>query len=218
MEYKYSPDDQRKFATCLRMDRVSGKMTWDTSPGTDTLVVQTAYEKEVNSIIPELCEELSRSSLREGAYYKIMPDVWVRYVSSEEKGLNKGCPYHLKASRYTVLACQREKNVCEIFGLYESGMMNRPYYDLPLEMHIGIQKQDYESWKGRKRNRSFSRFYMMTFPEELKMVYIENSLCYKVDGLEIPVTMEMVKQGTVYIESNWEPEIVPLNKGILLRN
>ena len=50
------------------------------------------------------------------------------------------------------------------------------------------------------------------------MVYIENSLCYKVDGLEIPVTMEMVKQGTVYIESNWEPEIVPLNKGILLRN
>ena len=97
-------------------------------------------------------------------------------------------------------------------------MMNRPYYDLPLEMHIGIQKQDYEPWKGRKRNRSFSRFYMMTFPEELKMVYIENSLCYKVDGLEIPVTMEMVKQGTVYIESNWEPEIVPLNKGILLRN
>lgn len=217
MEYKYSPENQKKFATGIRINIVSKKMTWDTSKGVDTLVVQTAYEKEVNTIIPALCKELNQKDLKKETYTQIMDEVWVRYVPAEEKAANGGCEINMKASRYTVLACQKEGNICEIYAPYEHGM-NIPYYDIPLEMHIDLQKQISESGKGRKKNRKFRGFYILTFPDELKTAYIENSLCYKVDGLEIPVTIEMVRQGTVYIESNMEPEIVPLNKGILLRN
>lgn len=215
MDYKYFPENQKKFATGIRINNTSKKLAWDTSKGVDTLVVQTAYEEEVNTVIPSLCKELSQKDLRVGTYSKVMDNVWVRYVPAEEKAANGGCEIHMKASRYTVLACQRMENICEVYGLYERGM-NIPYFDIPLEIHIDIKKQISEYGRGRKKSRNLTTFYTLTFPKELKTAYIEGSLCYRVEDLEIPVTYEMVSQETVYVETSIEPRIVPLNRGILL--
>lgn len=218
MEYRFCPGVSSKYATNLRVDNVSKMMVWDISRGTDTLVVQTPYEQDARAVIPSLCEKLNQKGLKEQEYTRLPDDVWVRFVSAAEKVANGGCKLNKKASRYTVLACQNgDDGICQIYEPYEHGM-NIPYRDIPLEVHIDIRKQMFEARRFRKRTQRFTGFYILTFPEELKGAYIEGGLCYKVDGLEIPVTQEMVRQGKVYIEAMSEPEVVPLNKGILIKN
>lgn len=211
MKYQYCPGGfQGYYATDLKVDRTSNRMTWTISQGTDTLIVQSPYGQDAGTVIPKLCEGLNQINMRTGIYAKCMNDVWVRYVSTEEKLSNGGgCAINQEASRYTVLACHKEGDICKIYEPYERGM-NIAHYDIPLEIRINIQKQLC------KKGKESIEFYSLTFPEKLKNTFIEDSLCYEIDGQQIPVTREMVKQGTVYIETMMEPNIISLNEGIWL--
>lgn len=213
MEYQFYPSDSGKYATNLRVNNASKQLTWDVSRGVDTLVVQTPYGQA--PVLADLCGGLGRRQPETGRYMQLAENIWARYVPAEEKVANCGCGINREASRYTVLACEMENNVCKIYEPYERGM-NKAHRDIQLKIHIDIQKHAGRAGTSGRRGKSGADFYRMTFPDKLKQTYMEGDLCYKAGNLEIPVTLQMIEQGTVYIKTRMKPVMIPLNSGIML--
>ena len=213
MQYQFCQGSSDKYATSLRIDAVSQRLTWDVSRGTDTIVLQSPYgENPGREGFRFYCGQMSQKGMRAGTYTQLTEDVRACYVSAEEKAAKGGCVVDRKACRYTVIACQKEGDACNVFEPYEQGM-NVPYCDVPLEIRLELHRQVITTGTFFWKKKQFTGFYTLTFPKELKENFIEHGLCYRAGGLEIPVTSEMVRQGTVYIETNEEPEIVRLKNG-----
>lgn len=209
MKYKCYPHDPDFYATDLRKDRHTNRLTWNNARGQDVLIVQTAFDVKAADLLDELCVALNNNKQPLSDYVEVMNGVWVCYVSAADKARNNGCRLNGEASTYTVFACQKDGEICKIFRSRDQSMISQSC-NIPLEVHVTVQKVTYVEGFFRRREVD-TGFYMMSFRSGLSAEYSDGSLCYRVDHLEIPVTQEMLKQQYVYIKSNDRP--VPFVKG-----
>lgn len=212
MRYECCPNDPDHFATALRRDVHTRKLTWDNAQGQDVIIVQTAFGVSASAILDEICEALNRNERPLTDYVEVMDKTWVRYVTAADKARNSGCHLNGEASTYTVFSCQKEGDLCKIYRPKNQAMISQSC-SIPLEIQATVQKVT--RLEGLLRRREVDTgFYMISFPSTLAEKYFNGSLYYRVNGLEIPVTRQMVKQGSIFIKTTVKPELLPTNKGI----
>lgn len=214
MEYRYCANDPSRFATNLRRDHGRPNLMWDNARGQDVLIVQTPFQQAAVGIIEELCEAMSRSSIHVDKYTEVLPGVWVRFVTAADKAKLGGCPIHNEASTYTVFSCATEGNVCCIFAPQNQAMISA-YCDIPMQIHVTVSEQTRTEGLFKKRVVS-TGYYMLSFPTGISNGCKDGDLAYKVCNITIPVTKQMLEQGTVYVKTNSRPEIISKNKGLKL--
>lgn len=212
MKYECCPNDPDHFATALRRDNHTQKLIWDNSRGQDVIIVQTAFGVDASNILNDICDALNNNEQPLTDYVEVMNGVWVCYVTAADKARNNGCRLNGKASTYTVFSCQKEDGVCKIYQPKNQAMISQSY-NIPLEIHVAVNKETCIEGLFRRRKVE-TGFYSVSFPEGLVSSYLSGSLCFSVNGFEVPVTQEMLKQGTVFIKSEIRPELIPKNKGI----
>ena len=136
------------------------------------------------------------------------------FVTASEKARNNGCSINGEASTYTVFGCVSEGDVTKIFEPKNQAMISSNF-DVPLEMHISINKETKIEGFFKKREVD-TGYYRLMLPSELSENYMDGSLSYIIDEFSIPITRKMLEQGNVYIKSPVRPEIVSNNKGLRL--
>ena len=225
MEYKYVPYDPNHYATDLQKNYKSNHLDWDSSPGQNVLILQTPYGVKATdiqesitgntlSIIESVCSELPHIEWSEDSYTEVFPGVWIRFVTAASKVRLKGCPLHGEACTYSVLAYEQEGDVCTIYTPRDQAMIS-PFCDIAMEVHVDIIKEKATEKKILRRTVVVETgFYILSFPERMADVYINGSMSVRVNGVEIPVTKEMLEIGTVYIQAPMRPEIAAKNKGL----
>ena len=206
------------YATNLRQNKSSKKLTWDSSNGADALIVQTAYGEAVE--MGELCrgleEKIEKIEMLQGKYVRILPTVWCRYISSIEKAKSNGCTINGEPATYTVFACVFDRNTGsgKIYESQNDGMI-KPCCDIQVQFHIDVIKE--LEIKGLFRKHEVDTgFYSLNFPEVSYGGYMDGDLFYCVAGLEVPITKEMFERRKVYVKTAEEPEVKSKNKGLCL--
>lgn len=215
MKYECCLNDPDHFATALRKDSQTSRLTWDNSKGQDVIIVQTAFSVSASDILNEICNALNsneRPLTDYTDYFEVMNGVWVCYVTAADKARNNGCRLNGEASTYTVISCQADNGVCKIYQPKNQAMSSQSC-SIPLEIHVTIQKET--RTKGTiRRHEIETGFYSISFQGELAANYHNESLSIRVNDFEIPVTREMLEQGTVFIKSENKPVFISKNKGI----
>ena len=212
MKYKCCPNDPEYFATALRRDGHTHRLTWDNARGQDVIIVQTTFGVSASAILNEICDALNNNEQPLTDYVEVMNGVWVCYVTAADKARNNGCRLNGEASTYTVFSCQKEYDICKIYQPNNQAMITQSY-SIPLEIHVTIQKETRIEGLFRQHEVE-TGFYSVSFPPGLAAGYLTGSLCIKVYDFEMPVTREMLEQGTVFIKSAIMPRLIPKNKGI----
>lgn len=206
------PNNSDRFATNLRRDAVTKNLIWDNARGQDVLIVQTPFGKSAVLMLQELCDALEELDDLPEKFTEIFNGVWACHVSAADKARNKGCVLNGEASTYTVFSCWQDGDILNVYRPQDQAMISA-FFDIPLEIHVDISKQIIVEGFIRKREVE-TGFYSMRFPSELVNVYMDGSLCYRIDDFEIPVTKEMIAQGLVYIESLEKPVMIPKTRGL----
>ena len=224
MEYIYAPFNPERFATDLQFDRQSNTLNWTNGKGQEVLILQTPFGQRATdaadlipgregSVAEAVCVRLADVELVENDFTEIFPGIWARFVSAAAKVRMKGCPLHGEASSYTVLACDRDGSTCKIYAPQDSAM-HVSFCDIPLEVHIEIER-DIEVVKKLFGMREIDTgFFKVHFPASLAKGYLDGTIRLVVEGIRIPVTKQMVSNGTVYIKTEIKPEIDTCNVGL----
>lgn len=208
MRCECCPNDANKFATGLRIG-ASNRLIWDSAKGQDVLIVQTPFGQEAEEILSDICEALVDIELLSNHFIEILDNVWICYVSATDKAKNNGCALHGEGSTYTVFSCEQNDGLLRIYRSQIQSMVS-PSCDIPLEMHVEIVRD--LMTKGVLFKKTVETgFYQMIFPTKLAEDYIDGSLSYRIGEFMVPVTKEMIRQGTVYIQSDIMPVMVPKN-------
>ncbi len=214
MKYICNPYNQQFFATALRKNTNTEGLTWENANGQDVIIIQSAFGVGATEKLPEICEALSKNNIPLTDYVEIMSGYWALYVSSADKARNNGCRLHGEACTYTVFGCQTVGDVCNVFAPQENAVYHESF-NVPLEIHATIKKEEIKRWWWIfTRTLWDTGFYSITFSGGLAASYLDESLVYRINGFEFPVTREMLLQGTVYIKSAIRPELLPKNNGI----
>lgn len=212
MRYECYPNDPDRFATNLRRDNRTKNLIWDSAKGQDAIIVQTPFGQSAVSKLDKICESLNTMKELTNKFVEVLDGVWVCYVSATNKARNNGCVLNGEASTYTVFSCCLEGDVVKIYKPQDQAMISSNI-DVPLEIHVDITKDTVYEGFFRKREVE-TGFYCVSFPSELGNGYMDGSLSYQIDGFEIPVTKEVIMQGTVYIKTDVRPVLVPKNRGL----
>ncbi len=212
MRYECCPNDPDHFATALRRDSHTHRLTWDNSRGQDVIIVQTAFGVSASAILSEICAALNSNEKPLTDYVEVMSGVWVCYVTAADKARNNGCRLNGEASTYTVFSCQKDEDVCKIYHPKDQAMISQSY-SIPLEIHVSIKKEIRTEGLFRRREVE-TGFYSISFPDGLAANYLSGSLCLRVRDFDLPVTREMLEQEIVFIKSEIAPDLIPKNKGI----
>lgn len=214
MQYIYSPYDPNRWATNLRYDKLTNMLMWDNAPGQDVFIVQTSFGLNAVDRMDRVCESLSHMPGFPYQYTEAPNSgSWVIAVSAKDKLRNKGCPLNGGASTYTVFSFLLENDVCRIFAPEERA---KPFVqaDIPQDIHIGIAQEFRKKGRGPFGKPAPTGFYSITFPRELSNRYIDGDLQYRVGNFMIPVTVQMLEMGTVYIKSELKPVVISRNPGL----
>lgn len=215
MRYQYCPNNPERYATNLRREQGTHNLKWDSARGQDALIVQTPFKCSAVEQIEELCGLMEKANLQPDQYTEIKPGIWVRFVTAADKAKMSGCPIHTDASTYSVFSCYTEGNVCSIYAPQQNQAMITAYCNIPMQVHIDVREQT--RMEGFIRRRAVQTgYYTLAFPQDLAGGYREGDLAYRVCGLDIPITKQMVKQGVVYIKTSNRPEVISKNKGMNL--
>ncbi|KIR01551.1 hypothetical protein P261_00365 [Lachnospiraceae bacterium TWA4] len=217
MKYIYAPYNPNKHATDLRLNTMTNKLTWQSSPGLTVLIVRTRFGENAAQMMDEICERLSQVTLITGDYTRIGNGIEVRLVKVDEMVRNNGCDFKNEMGRYTVFACSMEGDNCEI---YQPNLMNgivKPYYDHAIKIHVYIEKETI--LKGLfKRHEVDSGFYSITFDTNLNIEsYMDGDLSCFVGKFEIPITKEIIQQQTIYVETRIQPRVQSNTLGLILQ-
>jgi len=205
-------NDPDRFATNLRRDNLTQNLIWDNAKGQDVLIVQTPFGKSVVSILDEMCKSLETIGDLSDKYIEVLNGVWVCYVSAADKARNSGCPVNGEASTYTVLSCCKTQSDISIYKPQDQKMISS-FFDIPLKIRVDITKDIvYQGFFKKKAVET--GFYCIKFPTDLSNGYMDGSLSYVINDFEVPVTKEMISQGTIYVKATSRPEMRPKNKGL----
>lgn len=224
MKYICCPYDEKYYATSLRKNTNTNGLNWDCAKGEDSIIIQTGFGVVSNSLLPQICEYLNKNNrnlVECNDYMEIMSDAqdtecWALYVSSGEKGHNGGCKLNGVACTYTVFGCHIEGNECRIFLPAEGNTYQKNYFNVPIEIQISTVKQ-------RRRKRCIIKryvdtgFYSISFFGEDLDYYLDGSLSYKTEDFLVPITRDMVLNGTIFVQTGDRPEIICQNNGIKIK-
>ena len=216
MKYVIYPNNPQRYATNLRYNPETKKLIWDSARGQDVLIIQTPYGTRVQAILNDLCAGLSRLDSLPSEFTEIegVDSVWVCHVTAAEKVKNAGCHINEEAKTYTVMSYFNAEDVVQVFASNDQAMIHA-FVDVPFEVHIDVSEEvRYEGWFRKKAVPS--GFYRLEFPTGMTEKYVSGSICCSIDGFEIPITREMMRNETVYLETNIEPILVAKSNGIRL--
>lgn len=214
MRYQYCPNDPQRYATNLRREQGTRNLLWDNARGQDVLLVQTPFEADAVGLMDELCRQLEKLPALPTQYTQVQPNIWLRFVTAADKARMGGCPLHAEACSYTVFSCCVENGVCSIFAPQKQAMISASC-NIPMEVHICVAAQT--KMEGLFKKRAVSTgYYTLSFPNGFQAEYVDGDLMYRVKDLVIPITGQMVGQGTVYIKTETRPEVISRNKGLKL--
>ena len=87
------------------------------------------------------------------------------------------------------------------------------FCDIPLDLHVEIESITRTEGFIRKREIK-TGFFGISFPLSFSNGYIDGDLSYKINDFEVPITRQMLEQGTVYVYSEVRPVIISHNKGL----
>lgn len=202
-----------RYATNLRRDAKTKNLIWDSSRGQDVLIVQTVFGKRLDELlINALCTGIERIGKLTSAFIEVSPELFVCYISAAERVKNNGCPISAEARSYTVVGCELADNELTVYSPYDQAMLHS-YVDIPMVLDVSIvMEKAKRGWF--RRALAPTGFYSISFPRTMANNVADGSICIEVQGLEMPVTQEMVKQGKVYIETDEAPRVVSRNKGL----
>lgn len=205
-------NDPDRFATNLRRDNLTQNLIWDSAKGQDVLIVQTPFGQSAVSMLDEICKSLEETEEFFDKYVEVLNGVWVRYVTAVDKARNNGCSVNGEASTYTVLSCCKTQSELSVYKPQDQQMIS-PFFNIPLKIHVDITKD--VVYQGSFKTKAVETgFYCIRFPADLSNGYMDGSLSYMIDDFEVPVTKEMIAQGTIFVESTSRPEMKPKNKGL----
>ncbi len=214
MTYVYAGPDPSCRAYSPRLSEKRDALLWECSRGADTLVLETPFGGSATTLFPALCAELESVDIRKEKFAEIRPGVWARYVSAGAKArMNGGCPLHREACTYTVLACETDGDVCTVHAPAEN-RMSLPSLDVPLQIHVEVYPVTKHVFL--KPQPVFTGFFGIELPGPNAGVPGDGTLAYTVGGIRVPVTDEMLAQGTVYVKSDTEPRVISANPGLKL--
>jgi len=214
MQYQYCPNDPDRFATNLRREHGTRNLKWDNAKGQDVLLVQTPFGSSAVEVIEELCLRMAKTALAPDKYTELLPGVWVRFVTAADKARMGGCPIHAEACTYTVFSCFTEGETCSIYAPQNQAMISA-YCNIPLEVPVTVAEQTRVEGLFKKRTVS-TGYYTIAFPQGLDSGYKDGDLIYRIRDFAVPITRQMLEQGTVYIKTDIKPEVVSKNKGLKL--
>ncbi len=224
MKYICCPYDENYYATALNKNTTTNGLNWECARGEDSIIIQTEFGVTANDMLPRICEALNKNNrdLTEcDDYMEVLSEsenieCWILYVSTRDKGKNNGCKLNGVACTYTVFGCHVEGDECRIFLPSKDNRYQKNFYNVPIEIKVSIIKE-------RRKKRCIIKryvdtgFYSMTFSGTDIDYYLDGSLCYKTEGVLIPVTRDMIYNGTVFVQTTERPEIIPQNNGIKIK-
>lgn len=220
MKVEMIPSDPKQIAINLTHKPGSRLLKWDSTPGLNAILFQFPYGDDVMGGLENVCALLEDYGLSEGEYKPISDNkgIWVRYVPYEEYQKEKGCEINGEACTYLVVGCIVDKATgdVQIFTPTEQAMM-KPYCSISYEMSIRIGRHKTISGFGPFKKEVDSGFFEVNFPDQALEGYMDGSIVYQLGGIEVPITGEMLKQKTIYIESETTPVFVSNNKGLTLK-
>ena len=212
MKCECYPHDPEKFATNLRLNNTTKTLVWDSAQAQSSLIVQTPFGENAADMIDKICAALEQLSFLTNDFTEIFNGVWACLVSASDKARNNGCRLNGEASTYTVFSCNYANDTISLYRPQEQAMITSSV-DIPLEIKINVSQEI--AYQGLFRKHPVNTgYYIVTFPDELGNSYTAGSLGYSVDDFEIPITKEMIAQGTVYIKSTEAPKIIPKSRGL----
>lgn len=214
MRYQYCSNDPERYATNLRKDQGTCNLKWDNARGQDVLIVQTPFECSAEHLIEELCVIMEQIVIPPNRYIEVKPGVWVRFVTAADKARMGGCPINNEASTYSIFSCYMQSDVCSIYAPQNQAMISA-YCNIPMSIHVDVSEQTRTEGLFKKKVVP-TGYYALTFPSGFSNGYHNGDLAYKVGNFKIPVTKKMLEQGTVYIKTGSKPEIISMNKGLVL--
>lgn len=212
MKYEYTPNDPKRFSTNLRYDLKTKNLIWDNASGQNVIIVQTPFGESAVSRIEEICVALEKIIIYPNKYIEVFGNIWVRFVTIQDKAQNKGCPLNGEASTYTVFSYVVEGDIIKIFAPKSQAMISSSC-DIPLELHAEINR--IKKQKGFFLKREIDTgFYSITFSSDISSSYIDGSIQYMINDFMIPITKLMLMQGTIYIKTEVRPVLISNNIGI----
>ena len=233
MNYSIRDYDSAHFATALQVDSRTGELIWESSAGQEVLIVQSPYGLRVTdtaesvtgkpeTLLEAIRAALSASEPEGGGYARLLPGIWVCFVSHADRLRLGGCPLHGQASTYSVVAVERRGGEGTLYLPREQAMMS-PFCDIPLEIHAEVTRDALTRTTGifRKRTEHLpTGFYRVSFSRKLSGGYLDGSLALRVrageTALEIPVTAALVEAGEAFVKTDVAPEIVVRSRGLKL--
>lgn len=215
MRYQYCPNDTDRYATNLRRERGTRNLKWDNARGQDVLIVQTPFECSAEYLMEELCSLMEQTVLQTDGYTELKTGVWVRFVTATDKARMNGCPINTEASTYSVFACRTEADVCSIYAPQKNQAMISAYCKIPMQIHVEIKELIKQMGKLFKKEVR-TGYYTISFPQSIANGYNSGDLICRTNGLDIPLTREMLKLGLVYVKTEHRPQVISTNKGLEL--
>lgn len=218
MKYLYVPYSNQHWAMDLRKNK-DNRLEWQQENRQDVLIIQTPFGETAMDHMDQICRGLEKRGRLGNAYTEVAVNIWVRKVTAQERAIEAGCALHDEACTYTVLAYTEDGDEGRIYApqLKAAG---RPCCDIPLEMKVFLTRDtvvESSGFLGLRKKEKETGFWIMEFPAEVAGKYVNGSLQYTLDDFSIPITREMVEQGTVYIRSgNRMPRLEANSKGIRL--
>lgn len=214
VKYEYNPNDPKRFSTDLRYDLKTKNLIWDNASGQNVMIVQTPFGESAVSRIEEICVALEKIMIYPNKYIEVLSNIWIRFVTIQDKAKNNGCPLNGEASTYTVFSYEIKGNITAIFAPKNQAMISSSC-DIPLELHAEVKRMKKQEGFFFKREID-TGFYSITFSTGISSGYIDGSIQYKINDFVIPVTKLMLIQGTIYIKTDVRPVLVSNNIGIKL--
>ncbi len=212
MKYEYTPNDPKRFSTNLRYDLKTKNLIWDNASGQNVIIVQTPFGESAVSRIEEICVALEKVMVYPNKYIEVLSNIWVRFVTIQDKAKNNGCPLNGEASTYTVFSYEIKGNITAIFAPKSQAMISSSC-DIPLELHAEINR--IKKQKGFfLKHEIDTGFYSITFSSDISSSYIDGSIQYMINDFMIPITKLMLMQGTIYIKTEVRPVLISNNIGI----
>ena len=213
MRYECVSYDPQHYATNLRFDKKNNRLNWETAQGQDVLIIQTPFGVAADDHLDAICQELNKGAAMTGDYREILPHISARYITAAEKAKAGGTKLNGEASTYSVFAVSSEGDLTRIYR-QKSGQMISPTVDIPLEIHVRLEKGTVMKGFLFHKKQVENGFYRIYFQGKHPGGYAPGSLYCRVEDFEVPVTTRMLEAGIVYVQSEEKPVLISRNKGL----
>lgn len=187
-------------------------LRWESAPGCGVLIFNTTSGEDLNMKIKEICDLLNEkafSTAQTDDFKEIGNGLFVKALSVTGNQLNPSVEVR-RRGRYYVYPYKNDNGTSNLYGFAPGGIGNN-YTDINEKIDITIQEVRKEVTEGFLKKKTFSKctgYYSVTFPSNYYVGnYKSGELYYEAKGVKIPLTANMIIQGTIYIKSDSEPEI-----------